>query len=165
MLDASYLTMEHYSNEIPPCSTSIWVDCGKVLRSSYSMVGPVPLAVLGLMFYGSMVGLALIRIAVEKRQTWVDEVWRLVEKALSIKGVTFEQLLWYGQLLATVCALLFSAYFVYLQLIVIESICLYCMFSAMNSLILFGLTVVEGKQEGSLEKLMQRLMTEKAKKK
>src|SRR5699024_7132303 len=88
ILDASYLTYEHYSKSIPPCSTSIWVDCGKVLSSKYSMVGPFPLSLLGLVFYSSMFGLAAVRLVVEKEMTVKDMLWRMVEKYARPRALT-----------------------------------------------------------------------------
>lgn len=143
ILDAVYLTSEHYSNEIPPCSTSIWVDCGKVLGSKYAMFGPLPVAVLGLVFYSSVAGLAVVRISVERSMTWSDKIWQFISQFIRGEQITFEQFLYYCQLLATVSALAFSAYFVYLQLAVLQAICIYCMVSAVNSVILFSLTMAE----------------------
>ncbi|MEK7177850.1 MAG: vitamin K epoxide reductase family protein, partial [Patescibacteria group bacterium] len=53
--DAAYLTYEHYQQVIPPCTVNrllpIASDCGKVLRSSYSVMFGVPLAVFGVIQY------------------------------------------------------------------------------------------------------------------
>lgn len=46
---ATYLTILHYKNIIPPCSIS--GGCEKVLTSQYASVGPVPVALLGSIFY------------------------------------------------------------------------------------------------------------------
>ena len=55
VLDSSYLTYEHYANFIPPCPTHAWlsllIDCGKVLRSQYSLLFGIPVALIGLIHY------------------------------------------------------------------------------------------------------------------
>jgi uncharacterized membrane protein len=143
ILDTSYLTYEHYSGTVPPCSTSIWVDCGKVLKSKYAMVGPLPLAVLGLAFYSTMLGLSLIRLAVHKEMTIKDVLWKMVERYARPRALTLEKIVYYFQLIATSSALLSSIYFVYIQLGVLRAICLYCMFSAILSMTMFIVTVIE----------------------
>ncbi|MEO8582053.1 MAG: vitamin K epoxide reductase family protein [Patescibacteria group bacterium] len=143
ILDASFLTYEHYSNAVPPCSNSIWVDCGKVLKSKYAMVGELPLSVLGLAFYSSMLGLSLVRLFVEKELTFKEVLWKIVERYARPRALTIEKLLFYGQAAATSSAVLMSLYLVYLQLAVIHAICLYCMFSAVLSLTMFIVTLTE----------------------
>lgn len=55
ILDTVYLTWEHFADYVPPCPThsvlGSWVDCGRVLRSSYSVVLGIPLALYGLAYY------------------------------------------------------------------------------------------------------------------
>src|SRR3989338_1798276 len=48
-LDSVYLTILHYKNAFPPCS--ITSGCEKVLTSAYSMLGPMPIALFGSIFY------------------------------------------------------------------------------------------------------------------
>jgi uncharacterized membrane protein len=143
ILDTSYLTFEHYSSSIPPCSVSIWVDCGKVLSSRYSMVGPIPLSLLGLAFYSSMFGLAAARLAVEKEMTIKDLLWKVMEKFARPRSVSLQNMLFYVQVVATSIGIAVSTYLVYLQVEVLGSICLYCMFSATLSLLLFVVTFAE----------------------
>src|SRR5260221_14036881 len=54
-LDAAYLTIIHYKNVIPPCS--IAHGCETVLTSQYATIGPVPIALLGVFFYLSVLSL------------------------------------------------------------------------------------------------------------
>lgn len=53
--DTLYLTWEHYANIVPPCPAhsvlGSWVDCGRVLTSSYSTIFNIPLALYGLGYY------------------------------------------------------------------------------------------------------------------
>ena len=51
VVDAGYLTYEHFANTLPTCSGSIFVDCGKVLKSPYSVIFGIPLTLLGLIDY------------------------------------------------------------------------------------------------------------------
>lgn len=53
--DTLYLTWEHYANIVPPCPAhsvlGSWVDCGRVLTSSYASIFGIPLALFGLGYY------------------------------------------------------------------------------------------------------------------
>jgi dihydroorotate dehydrogenase subfamily 2 len=116
IVDAAYLTYDHYTDFILPCTSGALVDCGRVLDSEYAILFGIPLAVWGLLHY---VVLFLISM---------------------IYGFTNRKLFIFLLLAQTTIGLLFSVYFVYLQLIVIQAICLYCMISALNSLALFLIT-------------------------
>lgn len=116
IVDASYLTYEHYVNVIPPCSVNhflpILSDCGLVLRSAYAVMFGVPLSVLGLIHY--MVITLVVGLAI------------LFNK----------KILWFWIFFQTLIGAIFSIYLVYLQIFVIQSICLYCTLSALSSLLL-----------------------------
>ncbi len=120
--DSGYLTYEHFSNSIPPCSDSIFVDCGKVLGSEYSMVAGVPLATLGLFHYSALLGVLVFLF-----KTVQSPHQRLVQRVLVLQGIA---------------GALASTYFVYLMLGVIQAICLYCMVSAINSFVLLPVTLL-----------------------
>ena len=113
ILDTAYLTWEHYSNSIPPCSTNIFIDCGKVLNSQYSVVFGIPLALVGLVNYLVLMGFVVLSIKAGKK------IFR------------------YLSLLQTLVGLVVSVYLMYLQFFVIGSICLYCTASALISFGLF----------------------------
>lgn len=113
ILDASYLMYEHYANTLPPCSTSIFIDCGKVLRSKYSEIFGIPLSLYGLLYYLVIITLSVITLIKKNNLT----------KKLIIALSSF--------------GFLFSLYLMYLQLIIIGSICLYCTFSALLSTLIF----------------------------
>jgi vitamin-K-epoxide reductase (warfarin-sensitive) len=51
----------HYSNAAEPCSINDHWDCGIVNHSSYSMIGPVPVAAVGIVGYIVLGILALMR--------------------------------------------------------------------------------------------------------
>lgn len=114
LVDSIYLSYEHFANIVPPCTISVVpTDCGKVLRSDYALVMGIPLAVIGIIHY-SLLSAALIATLVLKKK-FASYI------AVILSAVGF----------------LSSLYFVYLQLIVIQSICIYCMASAGMSTLLF----------------------------
>lgn len=124
VIDSGYLTLEHYSQIIPPCPAhAIFIDCGKVLRSSYSVVFGIPLALLGVVQY-ALLALNTILTILTNRKIW--KYYLLVFSALGA---------------------LASVYFMYLQLVVLRSICLYCTFSALISFTIFGLAQYSLKKE------------------
>lgn len=112
VLDAGYLTYKHYTQGSVTCSVGIFVDCGTVLQSEYSILLGIPVAVWGLGYYVSIFTLGIL--AVRRFHVLVPRI-----------------LFW-----LTVFGFCFSLYMVYLQLVVLQSICLYCMVSAINSTLL-----------------------------
>ena len=71
LLISAYLVATHYFAEQVPlaCSTGGVVDCEQVTMSAESMVGPVPVAVLGLVWFGVMLSLVLGR-ATRPQMVW-----------------------------------------------------------------------------------------------
>lgn len=58
----SYLALRvHYSTGTEPCSINEHWDCGIVNHSSFAMLGPLPVAVVGIAGYLAIAGLALWR--------------------------------------------------------------------------------------------------------
>jgi vitamin-K-epoxide reductase (warfarin-sensitive) len=51
----------HYSTETEACSINEKWDCGIVNHSPYAMIGPVPVAAIGIAGYLGLAGLALVR--------------------------------------------------------------------------------------------------------
>lgn len=112
---ASYLSFEHYRGELPVCG--ILPGCEKVLTSVYSVVYGVPLALLGSFYY-----LVVLFGTVLYLDTKKTEVLKYTGLFTIVGGIS-------------------SLYFMYLQFIVIESICVYCTASALLSFILCGVGV------------------------
>lgn len=115
--DASYLTYEHYSNIIPPCTINHFLpffsDCGQVLRSQYAILFGVPLALLGLIHYTFLtlvIGLAIV---------FNKKLW------------------WFWAFFQSVIGAVVSLYLMYLQIFVIQNICIYCTASALISFTIF----------------------------
>lgn len=112
--DSLYLTWEHYSGFIPPCSAHFtFIDCGKVLQSGYSLLFGIPLALFGVFHYFLLSIIVLTSLLSPKK------IFRFL--------LVFE---------ATV-GFVASLYFMYLQLIVLQSLCLYCTLSALISFVIF----------------------------
>jgi uncharacterized membrane protein len=124
--DASYLTAEHFLNRTPPCS--IVHGCEIVTTSRFSLIFGVPVALLGALYY-----LAVILGMVYYFQS---------KKTMALKGVAA----------FTFAGFAFSLWFVYLQLFVIRAICVWCMFSALTSTLLFILGMWVLKSHRAYEK-------------
>lgn len=56
--DSSYLTILHYKNIIPPCTIAL--GCETVLRSQFSVILGIPLALLGSLFFLVLIFLLLL---------------------------------------------------------------------------------------------------------
>ena len=114
-LDATFLTIEHYRGVVPPCS--VLKGCEQVTTSQYATVGPVPLALLGAIFYGVLFFLTIAYFDTKKEM--------ILRLAAGLTAIGF----------------LASLYFVYLQFFVIKAVCLYCMISAASSFLLFFVSI------------------------
>lgn len=123
LFDAFYLTIKHFSKEIPPCSVHILGDCGQVLTSQYAVVFGIPVALLGAMHYAALLLLILLSIYTSKK--------------------LFIRLAF----LSTSVGFVISLYLVSLQLIVIKAICQYCMISALGSFIIYFLIRIRFTEE------------------
>lgn len=51
----------HYSNDVEPCDINAHWDCGVVNHSPFAMIGPVPVAAIGMTGYALLGALALMR--------------------------------------------------------------------------------------------------------
>jgi len=110
-MDAGYLSFKHMRHEVPTCT--IIKGCDVVTTSAYSSILGIPVAYLGTLYYLSILFLAIVYI--DKKNPM----------ALALASRL------------TIAGLLASAWFVYLQLFILNAICVYCMGSALSSTILF----------------------------
>lgn len=123
--DATYLTIEHYSGEIPPCTVG---GCEQVLTSDYATVWGIPVALTGAFYY--FVLLVGILIYFESKKEII------LRTVLALTAIGF----------------IVSLYLFYLQASVLEAFCLYCLGSAATSTALFGLAIfVFSKYRGGYE--------------
>jgi len=114
---SGYLTITHYEESLLVCS--VVNGCETVQSSEYAMLGPVPVALLGLIGAVAMLALAIAR---RLRPAWIYPT----SVAL------------FGMALASVFFLL---YLTYLEIWVIEAICQWCVSFLIVMLIWLG---VEG---------------------
>lgn len=115
LADAVYLTVHHYTNEKVPCS--IISGCEQVLTSQYAEFFGIPTAAFGAFAYFLAFCFALLA-AFGNRSMWFI----------------------YG--LLTFVMFLFTVYLVYLQGIVIEAFCQFCLLSAITTTCLFIIALV-----------------------
>lgn len=118
LADAGYLTYEHYANIIPPCAVGSFFDCGQVVRSQYAVFLGLPLAVWGVFHYTILFSSSLLY------HIYKNPFWMRIFSFFAAVGF--------------ICSL----YFIYLQVAVLKALCLYCVVSAVNSLIIFVLTLI-----------------------
>lgn len=109
--DATYLTVVHFQGGTPPCS--VLKGCEVVTTSKYATIGPVPLALLGSLFYFTVLVTAV---------AYWDSRKRIIAAFLPVLG-----LVGFGV----------SVGLVGLQVFVIKAICLYCIASATSSTAIF----------------------------
>lgn len=117
LLVAGYLTYTHVTNSNFLCSDT--GGCSTVRSSRYSTVGGVPVALLGLLGYATILGTVVYGKAGGARAIYAN----LTAFGLTSIGV------------------LYSAYLTYLELFVIGAICPYCVASAVIMVALFAITL------------------------
>lgn len=110
-LDAAYLSLRYFQG-LPPVCTLLH-GCAIVTASRYAAVGPVPVAVLGAAYYLLILALAVGYLDLQRL------AWLRLASAFTVVGFSV------------------SAVLVYLQLVVLRAVCLYCFLSAVSSLLLF----------------------------
>ena len=114
--DATYLTTQHFLGA--PVACSILKGCEQVTTSPYSVIFGIPIALLGSLYYLTILILSVIYLDSRK-----INIFNIIAKI-------------------TPFGFLASAYLVYLQIFVIKAICLYCMGSAVTSTLLFVLSLI-----------------------
>lgn len=108
---AGYLTAVHYSGGTPVCA--IAHGCSVVQNSDYSRLAGVPIAVLGLLGYVAILA-ALARDG---------EAWRTAAAFLALAGLGF------------------SGWLTYVEVGVLNAICIWCVGSAICMAVLAALTI------------------------
>lgn len=115
LVDSIVLTFEHYAKQNLPCTLS--GGCEKVLTSQYSTIAGLPIALLGVVFYGLVLFLAIYAIA---NKTALPRLFLLGWGAIGF---------------------LSSLVLTGLQAFVIRAWCQYCLFSALTSTVIFCLAI------------------------
>jgi uncharacterized membrane protein len=104
---SSYLTYSHYADQATVCAGV--GSCEFVQSSEYSKLAGVPVALLGLLFFVSLAGLSIARLArVPLALDWGKEL----AFAMTLGGVAF------------------VTYLTYVELFVIDAICIWCVGTA-----------------------------------
>lgn len=124
-LDASYLTINHYSGTTPDCT--LIAGCGEVTTSKYATILNIPVALLGMFYYLTVLITSLLYFDTKNS--------KIIRIFLPLTSVGF----------------LASAWFVAAQIFIIKSICQYCMLSALTSTILFIFGLLTLKYYGKKE--------------
>jgi uncharacterized membrane protein len=108
--DAIYLTVHHYTAVPVPCS--ITEGCEQVLTSQYAEIGGFPLAGFGAVAYFLAFCLALLTVFGDRR------MWNLFGIQVTLMAI-------------------FTGWLIYLQAMVIEAFCQFCLISAATTFTLF----------------------------
>ncbi len=111
--DSAYLTADHYLALPLPCS--ILHGCDIVLRSAYSMIGPIPVAMTGVAFYLVVLFFVLYLYTADTLEK------RLVYALAGLGTIGFAM----------------SAIFESIQIYLIHALCQYCALSALSSALIF----------------------------
>lgn len=116
---AGYLTLTHYAQDRVPlaCATGGVVDCEAVTSSAASMLGPLPVAVLGVAWFAVQLGLVLVHASNRLQLAW------------------------------TGLGLAFVFYLVFAELFLVGAICLWCTAVHVLVVALFLVAVAESSAE------------------
>lgn len=111
--DSVYLA-QHKLNGTPLlCTAEGLSDCNAVTASEYSRLFGVPIAELGVLFYGIMFVLAALELAL------FDQLLRRALQVFSLVGIAA------------------SLYFTFVQIVFIGALCIYCLASTVIALLIF----------------------------
>lgn len=100
---ATYMTIVHYTGEMPLCSANAVVDCESVTTSPESQVFGVPVALLGLLYFVFMTVVCL------------PPMWRQGNRLMRL-----------ARLGGIATGILFVVYLISSELLLIGKICLWC---------------------------------------
>jgi uncharacterized membrane protein len=115
-----YLTVAHYTTpEILSCAENSIVNCAKVTTSSYATILGIPVALLGLLYYVSMIPMQL------------PIAWR--NKSVALKRV---------RLASSVIGIVMILWLIYVELFKLNAICLYCTGVHIITVLLFVTTAL-----------------------
>lgn len=125
-VDSWYLAQSAATNTALVCDIDGLDGCNTVANSPYSRVFGVPLADFGLVFYGVLLLASVAGFRLSNRRFFRGLL------ALAIVGA------------------LLSVYFVYVQFMLIEAVCIYCLISAATSWFSLGVAAILYSRQPSL---------------
>lgn len=111
--DSAYIAESAATGTPLICNVADLTGCNIVAQSAYNNIFGIPLADYGILFYGLLFILAAIEIAIDSK---------LVRRAIQVIAVV---------------DFLSSLVFVYIQIVLIGALCIYCLASAALSLFIF----------------------------
>ncbi len=112
--DATWLAIKHFTQTIVPCSLTH--GCELVTTSQYSLILGIPVALLGSLYYFTLIFGTIISLESKK-----ERIFRLITR-FSLAGF------------------LMSLWFLFAQIFLIHAICQWCLGSAITSTLLFVLS-------------------------
>lgn len=118
--DATWLTVEHYRGGIIPCAVT--TGCQTVTTSRYAVVGSVPIALLGAVYYLAVAITGVMIVDSGRR--------RFVRLAVALTAIGFAV----------------SLYLLSLQMFILRAYCSFCLLSAAIATTLFVLSLITLKQ-------------------
>ena len=116
---SAYLTYIHLQNIVPICGEL--GDCEVVNSSVYSAINGIPVAAIGFLGYVVLFALGLVNL---RRERVYRSPISFAILGLSLGGV------------------LYSAYLTYIELFVLNAICVWCVGSAVTITSIFGVSIV-----------------------
>ncbi|MGF1587693.1 MAG: vitamin K epoxide reductase family protein [Pleurocapsa sp.] len=127
----AYLTITKLTGGGPACSANAaaGAGCGGVLDSAYATVFGLPLSLFGCLAYISMAAFALVPLAINQ------------DRQKNFKR-QLENLTWWLLLAGSIAMTVFSGYLMYILATELQTVCLYCIGSALFSLSLLVLTII-----------------------
>jgi uncharacterized membrane protein len=128
LIDATYLTINHYRNTVPPCFIG---SCEQVLTSSYAAILGIPVAVFGVAYYLFILVCLVVYIESKAMPNAMQPHPHESRKNKIMTAI----------LVATVIGFLMSLYFFGIQALVIHDFCQYCLGSALFSTLMFVMSV------------------------
>jgi uncharacterized membrane protein len=114
-VDAAYLTVVHFRNQLPNCS--LVSGCDIVTTSSFSTLFGLPIALFGALFFLALSFFAIL-IITHPHKRWVH---------------------WFS--IAAFMGFLVSLFLFLIQIVVIKAICQYCVSSEVISLLIYVLSM------------------------
>lgn len=125
-VETGYLSLIHFTSGVVACPTR---GCDQVLSSPYAALLGLPLTLLGCFAYLTMAGLALAPLLISSDR---HSQWR----------ARLEQWTWLSLFAGAIAMVLFSGYLLYLLAVQIQVLCLYCLVSALFTVMLLVLTLL-----------------------
>jgi uncharacterized membrane protein len=117
---AAYLTYSHYANQ--PIACAGLSGCQAVENSEYSKLVGIPVAVLGMLFCAGLLALVVARLA---RLPLTEEWASVAAFSMTLTGVAF------------------AAYLTYIELFVVEDVCIWCASFATIITVAWLITIVD----------------------